>query len=445
MKKKIDRRRLLQTSGIALGLPWLEALSGPAWAQTTGSGAAKRFIVYYNELGTIPSEWAGGSGGDFTLKKILQPLSAHKEKMTVFKGLNQNGKNGAHAGRDISALTGHELLGNKDTSNNAGGPSIDQLIAEKIGGSTRRKSIYMDMSFATKIISHKARNAPVAPMRNPHQAFDQYLGSVTPSAGGGGATQEQLSRKKLLDHVLERHKYWRDRVGAEDKRRLEQHIQGVDELVRQLELTTAPPSQECTIPDYDKYPGLPTTKTAAVKERNQSADQRTESLLKSYIDITAHSVACGVTNVALLSAGALHNHGKDSHNANINNRSANSGAYDRVLEASVKSAGMLNTLVNKLSSMPEGGGSVMDNTMILWLYQLSDGNNHKSADARQVLIGNAGGAFNMGRLHAYNPSQNRPHNELLTSLLNVYGVNNQKFGMAQWQGAGRLPGFDISS
>ncbi|WP_054112569.1 DUF1552 domain-containing protein [Marinagarivorans algicola] len=448
MKNKVTRRDILKKGTATLGLPWLEYFAGST--AMAADETPKRLCVLINSLGTIPKEWVSGNASNYRLGNILRPLEAHKDKMTIIRGLTQNGENGAHPGAQAGLLTSRPLEGNKDTSNNVQGPSFDQRIASQISNGVSRRSIHMALD-ATKAFSHKGPNQPILPLMDPFKAFDQYFGGIGGGSGSAPTREEKLNvvRATVLNDTRARYQELKARVGAEDKGRLEQHLEGLNELISRLEFqnnsTNDTDMSACELPVIGSQMSLP-SQGSSFKEgdalRNNQA--KYNAINRTYMDITAQAFACNVTRVSVVNIGKYHAHGGESHKANVNNRGSNAGAYDAIVNAGAQAAKNINYLVNTLSAMPEGNGSVMDNTMIMWATELADGAAHSGRDSRQLLIGNAGGAFNMGRLVDVPTSANRPHSELLTSLINCYGINDTQFGVNKWKGRGRLAELQVN-
>lgn len=451
--KKINRRDILKLGTATMGLPWLEYFAASdAFAAgevgKTADGLPKRLCVVFSSLGTIPNEWVNGNSGNYELGKILKPLASYKDKMTIVRGLWQTGENGAHPGAQAGALTGRRLEGNKDTSNNVAGPSFDQRIASQISSGLPRRSLHMSLN-VFKAISHKGSNQPVMPLTNPYQAFDQYFSGVRPGGSSGTPTREDqlnIAREQLLKDTRARYRELRNRVGMDDKARLEQHLDSLNELINRLELQNKPSDSSemsaCQLPVLGTHNKLPDN--GGNFSESGSDDAKNNAINRTYMDITAQAFACNVSRVSVLGLGDYHAHGGESHKANVNNRNSNPDAYDAVVQAGVHAANNIKYLVDALSAIPEGRGSVMDNTLIYWAYELADGAAHSSEDARHLLIGNAGGAFDMGRLIDVPANRKQPHNELLTSMINCFGIPDENFGEFRWHGNGRFSPLNVS-
>lgn len=473
MKRTLSRRSLIKAAPIALGLPWLEYFSPRRAAASrrrvpgyTQDGFKQRLVVVFSGLGTLRSEWYNGNAGGYTFDgKILNPLASKRDRMTIVRGLTHSSNGGTHEAVELAALTAQPYIGDRKTTKNAAGLSVDQLIANEIGADTLRKSIHMSMQGKDQYnpLSHAGRESPIFPLKNPYTAFDQYFDGVAPDSGGSGplppadnyAKALRARRRQVLDGVNAQYKSLQDRIGAADRARLQQHVAGLDELIARLDKLdddgAADPegAADCALPvlgDHRLLPARGSSQDNFQEEHRLGSEtyDRMDAIARTYFDIVARAFSCDVTRIAVLDHAHYHSHGGTSHKVDTKDRSQNPGGYDEIFEAGRRAAANINYLVDALSAIPEGSGSVMDNTLIYWLYSHSDGSLHELTDCIDVLIGNAGGAFETGRLVQLASGDGRPHNELLTSIANVYGLSAEGFGKQEWRGRGRLPELGVS-
>ena len=125
----------------------------------------------------------------------------------------------------------------------------------------------------TKRINHADRNQPIFPLLSPYKAFDQYFSGVEAGPVDGQIDQLRLGRERVLRHVLERHNNIKNYVGADDRQRLEQHISGLDELVRRLELQDMDMAGTCTLPVICQHSPFPDENSKLTENRGNRPAQ----------------------------------------------------------------------------------------------------------------------------------------------------------------------------
>ncbi|WP_158224561.1 DUF1552 domain-containing protein [Agaribacterium haliotis] len=476
--KRMSRRRLLGTSGLALGLPWLEyfaptlahANTGPGF---TADGMPQRLFVVFNGLGSMRKAWLDASDqnrapGSYNLEQIgfgdiLKPLESKKRLMTVIKGATTASRDNTHESAEVAILTGQPYVGpgtNENRQQNVqsvDGISLDRHIANTIGAQTAFRTINTTVqgNDTYKAISHKGNFQPDFPIRNPYQAFDTYLGG-----NAGNDIQQLMAQRRIevLDQTYERYQLLKGKVGAADQQRLDQHLNSLAELIDGMKKlhNGSDMAGACAAPGLlQRHELLPergadarhfTDGIYANFRNNTTTTSR--AVIRTHMDIALQSLQCGLSRVSVFDSGHFHGHGSQSHNApenlytydllNKNNRSANENNVVAIVNSGVRTAENLNYLVDRLSSISEGNGTMMDNSLILWIYSHADGNSHGRDDSTQVLIGNAGGKFDMGRYIKLNTADKIYHTELLTSIANCYGLQDQSFGDSKWAGRGRF-------
>ncbi len=455
----ISRRTLLQGSAL-LSLPLLNCFQ-PARALTgTQVSPPKRLFIVFNGLGTIRNEWYSGAARNYSLKRILQPLESQRSRLTIIRGLTHTSTNNTHEATELAALTGQPYNGDRKTTKNADGISIDQHIANHIGQTTPIHSMVMSVQGKNQYnpISHKGRNSPNFPLRNPYDAFDQYLGQFDGEQSTPQSRAEKLAaqRRIVLRETHERYTAIYSALGQDDRHRMEQHLDYLADLVNQLdfmEQNTGEQSNSCSIlaPSSAIHSQLPPrTANQTTFSKNQDAFfelynmsentlNRIDDVVKTYMDTCVQAFNCDISRVAVLDHGHYHGHGSQSHQADPNNRNSDPDSWDKILDSGIKTARNIRYLVDKLSSIQESDGStLMDNTLIYWLYSHADGFRHDRTDCVDVLIGNAGGMFTMDRVITLDKFEKRPHNELLASIGHCFGLTDEGFGKEAWRGRGQL-------
>lgn len=420
-------------AGVAMGagLPLLESV-----ATAQDPTFPKRLVIFFSANGTMPSRWRpqGGPGTNFTFgdQDILWPLRNLKDDLLILEGVDmksaRSGPGDGHQTGMGHMLTGIELLpgdtkGGCNTCPAAGwssGISIDQLIANEVHDGEAFKSL----EFAVQAggpnnwsrMCYAGRDQPVEPQQNPHTAFERLFSTV-------GADQDKLKkanerRQSVLNFVKKDFDAINKKISARDKARIEKHFSSIEEIEGRL-LTGDGMGISCEIPNKGETfnPDLPENFPA------------TGQLM---MDMIATSLACGLTRVASIQwsrsvsqvshpwAGVTDRHHDLSHESDDNQ-----AAVEKIVKINRWYAEQFAYLINKLKSIPEGDGTLLDNTVVLWCNELGKGNSHTRDNMPYVLAGSAGGFLKQKEYMILDQSR---HNDLLVTLAQSMGVPLNSFG-----------------
>lgn len=428
--KLLSRRAVLRgLGGIAVALPFLE---GMAPKRALASPAPRRFVPFFTANGNVPQ--GTGDGADFALTPELSALAPHRKDLLLLTGFNN--QVAAHSPGDnhqrgigcmlTGAKLGTEPLfcealcepGAEEYVGWATGPSLDQVLArtEGIGDQTRFPSLELGVGVQIGTVyarmSYASGGRPVAPEDDPLAVFNRLFGQASPEL--------RARRKSVLDTVSEDYAALDARLGAEDRRRLDAHLTAV----REIELThTSPgfsPAGTCQLPAIDR-PG------------DIYGNASYPAVGKAQMDLLVMALACDLTRVASLQwdtsvsnvvhswlPGVVMGHHDLSHEDPAN---ASIQAQLRAIEGWY--ASQLAYLIAALGAVPEGEGTLLDSTVVLWCNELSKGFDHTLHDLHWMLAGSCGGAFDTGRLVRL---KGDPHNDLLLSIANAMGSSIDSFG-----------------
>jgi hypothetical protein len=422
----IGRRSFLTGLGAGLCLPFLPWQRAAAQA----GGAPKRLVVFFTPNGTIPESWATGSGANFTLGDILEPLEPFKQKLTLMDGLDMEctyeGPGGGHQ-RGIGALlTGRKLQpgdfvgGNGETSAGwADGISVDQHIANAMGSETRFASLALGVQLEGANNRHRMSMSgpgqPVPTEDDPYNIFDLVFSDMGASRQ---ETERRLRRRTAaLAHVRARLEGLRGRLSGDERLRVEAHQASLDDVVSRLGIDGGGPA--CVLPTLAA--GLDVDDRAAYPE-----------IGRVNMDLLYQALACDLTRVAtLLWAGATSGHrftflepAIDDGHHEISHDDSNA-AVAKLVRINNWYAQQLAYFLDLLEGTPEGDGTMLDNTLVLWGSDLSIGTTHSRRDMHLVMAGNLAGAFDTGRYLHYD---GRAHNDLLITILQAFGLTDTTFG-----------------
>jgi hypothetical protein len=461
---QISRRKMLKGLGVVMGLPLLEAMKPlAAFAGPTLASASKKFPVrmafLYMANGVNPHTWAPkGVGSDFELSEAMQPLASFQKDILVLQQLWNAGTNtgDGHYVKTAAWLTGTTITKTTGSNLRSGGVSIDQIAAQRIGNLTPLPSLELGIEPVTtgvdtnvgytrlygSHISWSTPTTPVAKEINPRLAFDRLFRSTLK---GGGVSAADSS---VLDAVREEARRLQSRVGAKDREKLDEYFESVRAVERRIEFDAKRRAQEYDgdslarkeidrlggrIDDYYKDP-------ANLRERRNV--DHTEHV-RLMLDIMALAFWTDSTRVSTFMfgnavsgknfsflEGVKGGHHQISHHEND---AKNLEQYKLINRWHVAQYAYL---LEKLRSIKEGEGTVLDNSMIVFGAGMHDGNKHDPRNLPIILGGRGGGTLATGRHLVY--EKNTPLCSLWKSMLARVGAPVEKVADSN----GELPGLD---
>lgn len=446
-KRRFTRRNFLRgLGGTAIALPFLNAgLPGVARAlnpeNTSNEKFPKRFIVFFHPNGVIPEAWwpkrgSSGKEGDFQLHGSLEPLKPFKDKLLMMSGVNMNsveaGPGGPHQNGMGGVLTGRalqegQMVGNDGSLAGWGnGISIDQAIAQTVGKNTPFKSLELgvraDSHGGSRVrtrLSYAGPAQPLPPQNDPRKVFEQLFSDFQTDPGAHDEIRDK--RASVLDTVQEQFKRVEDKVGQEDRQRLKRHFAKIRDLESRLR-NDGIEGAGCSAPD--KPP-----------KKNTDSEDTMPRIAALQTELAVMALACDLTRVVSIQMSNSVNHIRypwvnsmgDGH-ALSHAGPSNTSAHQEWIARDKWHAKQFAYLLKELDSIPEGDGTMLDNTCLLWVQEISQGNTHSHKNMPFIMAGNVDNQFRTGRY--INFSGGKEHNDLLAALGKAYGVplKNDKFG-----------------
>ena len=430
--KCLPRRTFLRGLGTAIALPMLDAMT-PAFASPARTGKPPlRMMFGYVPNGVTMKDWTPATTGrDFELTRILKPLEPFREQTLVLSGLaHRTGASkeaGDHARAGGNYLTGVCPKRTTSASEIAVGTSVDQVAAQAIGSKTKFASLELGCE-ATRMVgscdagyscayqasmSWRSASTPMPPETNPRQVFERLYGSLDTNLDPKVRTELNEDRRSVLDFVHERTSTLMGKVGPSDRRKLDEYLSAIRDIEKRIQRTEGEAALE---PGMEKPDGVPTNFVEHVTLMH---------------DLLAVALQADLTRVATLMygrEGSTRSYPElgftDSHHPITHHRYI-PDLVEKVTRINTHHMEQFAHLVKKLSSMPEGDGSVLDNCMLVYGSSLSDGNIHKHVDLPVVVVGRAGGLLNTGQ-HVQYPET--PMTNLYLTLLDRMGVQAEKLG-----------------
>jgi hypothetical protein len=427
-KGSMSRRTFLRGSGVAMALPWLESL--PVWGSPAGAAThPKRFATLFMACGVNPDHWsARGAGSAMELSKTLEPLAPFKTRLNVIDGLfNKNATGvGIHPGQTGNILSGASLQKGAELR---GGVSMDQVLARHIGqesvqpcmvlGCEQPITGYHETNFSmaySSYISWQSATSPVPMEVYPSLAFDSLFDN-----------RGRQRNRSILDRVRTEASALSRQVSAADRARLDEYLSSVREVERRVAPTRA--AQERAGARADGRP------LASMPRPDNGLPEDIREHMRLMCDIVALGFQTDKTRVATLLlcrdiSGLFYpflDVGTSHHPASHYDRS---DAYERISRYYVS---QLAYLASRLDAMPEGDGTVLDNSCLLFLSNMFSGSRHDNSKLPLVQVGGLGGSLTTGRVLDYSSAgdDNRKLCSLYLSLMDRMGVRLPRFGDAE--------------
>lgn len=426
MRTQLSRRTLLRgmLGGVAvsIGLPALEVfLNTNQNAYATGTGFPRRFGIFFWGNGILePGVWVPpDTGAGWTPAELLAPLAPVRDDVTVVSGLNVYTPNVVPHGSGPAGLLSGAGLVIRGDHNTFAGPSLDQIIAEQIGGDTRFRSLEFGAAPGGGL-SYNGPDSQNPPEVTPYALFERVFGAGFRAPGETTEVDPTLAlRRSILDAVMDDATRLQGRLGANDRARLEQHLDGVRDLeLRLARLQEDPPQLAACM-----RPGEPLTSYPDIDGRPQLAAAN-----RAMCDILAMALACDQTRVFsnwfsspvnnLLFDGASAGHHQLTHDE--------PGDQPQVYAITTAIMHEFAYLVQALKNVQEGDGTLLDSCVVLGTSDVSTARSHSLDDYPVLLAGTAQGYFQKG-VHYRAPGGDNA-SKIGLSLIRSMGISLPEFG-----------------
>ncbi|MCB9535583.1 MAG: DUF1552 domain-containing protein [Myxococcales bacterium] len=417
-------RGLLGGAAVTIALPPLEALMGRGRAHAA-EGFPKRFGIFYWGNGILPDRWnpiGQGSGDDWQLNTQMAPLANVKDHLTVVSGTKvKTGNPIAHTSGPGGFLTGHPLILRGGESHTYAAPSIDQVMAQSIGGDTRFRSLEVGVQPDARPISYNGPDSTNPPEVNPAAFFERLFGGGFRAPGEDSEPDPTLAlRRSVLDSVIADGEALKKRLGATDKVRLDQHLDGIRDLEKRIaRLAEDPPRL-----DACARPEMPTGDYPLVEGRPPMSE-----ISRAMADLMVMALACDQTRVFTFAFSTpvnntLYEGAEAGHHKLTHDEPGDQPQVDMILTQHIMPE--FAYLLERLKAVDEGGDTLLDHSVVLGMTDCSFGRTHSIEDFPIVLAGSCSGALKTG-LHYRSPTaENSVHVSL--SLLRAMGVRAAEFG-----------------
>jgi hypothetical protein len=459
-KKHIPRRTFLKGAGVTIALPLLDAMV-PARAVLAQTAATpkSRFVGIFFPHGMAPGYWVPEAEGPLPdkLPHVLEGLANVKDQSVVLSGLwsksaePPEGTTGSDHWVAAAFLTGIKPKKTAGADASVGSPTIDQIIAQKIGQDTLLPSLQLSVEDPNASSSNCGegyscsytnsiswiglptpegeplpRTSPLPMELNPQVVFERLFGS-------GSTPEQRATRMKqsqsILDSILGELASLKKDLGATDQRTVSQYTDEIREIERRLQLAAKASS---VVPEIDLPPGVP---------------EQFDDHIKLHFDLTALAFRADITRVAtLLGARDLTGRSYPFPRNELFPQggvsvSFHGGSHHQEDPAQIRKYADLNRyhvstlayFAQKLKSIPDGDGTLLDHSLILYGTNMGNSNQHQHYDVPHILIGGANGQLK-GNRHVSYERKTVPTGNLLLSVLEMYGIHQD----VQGDSTGRL-------
>jgi hypothetical protein len=425
----LSRRMFLNGVGVTLAVPFLESMV-PALARAQAVKSAMprtRFGCIYFPHGAIMPKWTPATdGAGFELSEILQPLKPFHQQINVVSGLEHKLAYGSGATANHNRSAAAYLSGAfaKTGSEPHLGVTVDQVVAQKLGQDTPLPSLEL-MIESTSLncgdglscsyrdtISWQGPSSPLPMQNNPQVVFERLFGDGNTADLRKARRQQSLS---LLDSVMGEAAALQRRLPSGDRARLDQYLTDVREIERRVQKAGQQLSEDLAVPPAPA--GIPPDVEEHIK---LLFDLQTLAWQAEITRVSTFLLCKELSTAVYPKSGVRDAFHTLSHHSNIKEN------IDRFTILNRYHVGLFGYLLEKLRATPDGEGTLLDHSLVMYGSGMSDGNQHNHTDLPVVVAGGASGRLKGGR-HIRNPKNTEMAN-LLVSMLNVLGIEADKFG-----------------
>jgi hypothetical protein len=449
MKKwQISRRRMLKGLGACIALPYLEAMAAPGIrSMASGTKAPVRAAFLFMPNGVHADHWTPATvGRDFEMTRQLLPLQNFKNDIVILGELmNRNsifrGADG-HYAKSASLLTCMPIKQTIGDNISSGGISIDQVIANHVGNETLFPSLEYGLDRITtgvdinvgftrlygSSISWKTPSQPLSKEIDPRLAFDRLFRSFVP----GRQTKEDPWKGSILDLVMDDAQELKRNLGRADQDKLSEYLESIRSVEKRISNDTNKEKFAANI-------------TADIRKElirvNQNIDEYVEvyggvdvtektRLMMDIMALAFWSDASRVTTFMFGNSVSNRNFsfidGVHGNHHSISHHMDKPDTLEEYIRITAWHTEQYAYFLNKLKSIREGDGTLLDNSMVLFTSDLRDGNRHSPRNLPIILAGKGGGKIRTGQNLIF--EKDTPLANLYLTMLHSMNIQEKGFG-----------------
>lgn len=437
-KKSIPRRTFLRGMGASIALPLLDGMT-PAFANAAEQFAApRRLATVFVPNGMWPmAKWTPQEvGAGFTLSPTLEPMAPYRERMLVLSGLAHKeampaagDPTGEHMRATTTFLTGvrPKQIGGEAQA----GISVDQIAAQRLGKQTQLASLEVALTANHDLVgvcennlsclfintlSWRTPTTPLPMANNPRIVFERLFGDVDSTN-----RQEQLARmrqqRSILDGLAQRASQFMNKTSARDRAKLDEYLEAIRDIERRIEIAEAQADRD--VPMLERPSGVP-------------ADF--EEYFKLMVDLQVIAYQSDLTRVLTFvmaregptGGRAYPQIGIPDQHHNLSHHQNDPTKVDKLFRINQYHVKLFTYFLQKLQSVQEGEGTLLDHSAIVYGSSMSNGNGHQHDNLPIMLVGGGNGRIKGGRHLRY--PDGTPMANLHLSLLDILGIPTETLG-----------------
>jgi hypothetical protein len=430
-KKSLPRRTFLRGVGASLALPLLDSMipARTLLAQTAAQPVSRLGFVYVPH-GAIMDKWTPATvGGGFEYTPILKPLEAHRDYLNVVSGLGHRAADttAVHSLSPTTWLSGVRPKATQGVDAFAG-VTADQIAAQAIGQDTTLPSMELatedhsgligscDRDYGCIYMNTLSWRTPTTPLPmeiNPRKVFERMFGQ-------GGSAAERVTRiqedRSILDAIAAEARSLQVQLGAADRQTMTQYLENVREIERRIQRAEKSqgdeelllPTRPAGVPfDFEEHVALMYDLMALAYQANITR-------------VITFMVSREVSNRTYTQVGVTDGHHAISHHQNRAEK------MEKNVRIQTFNITQFKGFLDKLKQIPDGDGSLLDHTLLLYGSNMSNSNSHDHFPLPNLVVGGAAGKMKGGRHLKY--ADHTPMTNLLVSMLGKVGVNQEALG-----------------
>ena len=423
----IDRRTVLRGLGATLALPLLDAMVP---ALTAAPKPALRFGAVYVPNGIVMENWTPATeGAGFEFTPILKPLEPFRDRLLVLSGLSSvppPWSRDTHPRASTRFLTDVPPKPTRGLADLLAGPSMDQILARKLGQETQLASLELALESSdsagtcssafscayTSTISWSGPSTPLPMEHNPRAVFERMFGD-SGSADPVARRARLLEDASLLDSVNQKMGELKQGLGIGDRAKLDEYFAAIRDVERRIQRTEQQSLQDPL--SLERAAGIP--------------DTLAEHARMMY-DLFALAYQTDLTRVVTFMIGressgqTFPEFGiREAHHA-LSHHSNDSAKLEKLTKINTYHMTLFSEFVQKLRSIPDGDGSLLDHVMMIYGCGMSDGNAHDPLNLPILLVGGGASSIRSGRRIQF--AKDTPLSNLHVTMLDKFGVPVEK-------------------
>jgi hypothetical protein len=434
-KKALPRRTFLRGIGATLALPLLDGMV-PALARAQGAlRPATRLSFVYVPNGIIMEKWTPAAiGAQFEMTPILSPLTPFRNELLVLSGLVANGARalagegaGEHARASATFLSGVHPKKTEGSDLRAG-ITVDQLVARELGKATPLASLEVAMD-STEVVGTcdtgyscaysntlcwRSETTPIPMENQPRAVFERLFGDSDSTDPRERLARIQ-KRRSILDSVLEETARLASSLGSSDRTKLTEYLEAVRDIERRIQTAETQSARE--LPAFEKPGSIPATFT---------------DHCKLMLDLQVLAYQTDTTRVATFMIGREQNTrvydelGFSDPFHPLSHHQNDPAKIAKCIQINTLHTRMLAYFLDRMRSTPDGDGSLLDHSVVVYGSAISDGNLHLHDNLPILVAGGGSGTLKGGRHIRY--AAETPTTNLYLTLLDKIGMPLEKFG-----------------